>query len=94
LFFSTLRQSLIATFISNLGAVTLPEEIAKHVGRFDFIPAPSADTKTNASCLSWQDTFYISFGSRVESTEIEQHFFSRIASLNIPVYIDLHTEVG
>ncbi len=94
LFFSTLGQSLITTFISNLGAVTLPEEIAKHVRRFDFIPAPSADTKTNASCLSWQDTFYISFGSRVESTEIEQHFFSRIASLNIPVYIDLHTEVG
>ncbi len=88
LFFRTLGQSIITSFISNLGAVSLPPEIAGRVRRFDFIPAPSNDTRTNASVLSWQDTVYLNFGSRVRTREIERRVFSRIASLGVPVKLD------
>lgn len=88
LFFVKFGQSGITSFISNLGAVNMPPEIASHIKRFDFIPAPSNDTRTNSSFLSWQDTVYFNFGSRVKSREIERRFFTRIASLGIPVTLD------
>ncbi len=88
IFFRSFGQSIITSFISNLGSVSLPPEIAPHVRRFDFIPAPSNDTRTNASMLSWQETVYLNFGSRVKTREIERRFYSRIASLGIPVNLD------
>jgi len=88
IFFRSFGQSVITSFISNLGPVSLPPEIAPHVRRFDFIPAPSNDTRTNASVLSWQDTVYLNFGSRVTTREIERRVLSRIASLGIPVNLD------
>lgn len=93
LLFYRLGQALITSFISNLGVVELPPEITPHVRRFDFIPAPSRDTRSNASVLSWQDSVYINFGSRVVSREIERRFFSRLAAIGIPVMLDPVMEV-
>lgn len=88
LFFSMLGQSMITSFISNLGPVQLPEELVPHIERFDFIPAPNKDTRTNASVLSWQDNMYINLGSRVRSREIERRFYSCLATIGLPVYLD------
>ncbi|MBU0935130.1 MAG: hypothetical protein KKI09_07515 [Spirochaetes bacterium] len=88
IFFQKMGQSMISSFISNLGPVKLPPEIAGHVRRFDFIPAPNKDTRTNASVVVWQDSMYVNLGSRVKSRAIEQRFYSRLAALGISVHLD------
>lgn len=86
--FQAFGENLISGFISNLGPVSLPPGPAAHVERFDFVPAPSKVTKTNASVLSWKGNLVVDFGSLGRSRELERLFFSRLASLGLPVRIE------
>ena len=88
LLFSALGEDLISGFVSNLGAVVLPEGPAEHVGRFDFLPAPSVFNKTSASVVSWGGSLYINFGSLARSRELERLYFTRLRSLGLPVRIE------
>ncbi|MBL8967471.1 MAG: hypothetical protein JNG85_10690, partial [Spirochaetaceae bacterium] len=88
LLFSAMGENLVSGFISNLGPVSLPPGPAAHVERFDFIPASSRVTKTNASTLSWKGKLYIDFGSLARSRELERLFFLRLRKLGLPVHVE------
>jgi hypothetical protein len=88
LLFAAFGDDLLSGFVSNLGPVSMPEKVAKHIERFDFLPAPSALNKTSASVLSWKGNIYFSFGSLAVSREVERYFFSRLASLGLPVRVE------
>lgn len=88
LLFAALGESLVSSFISNIGPVSLPDGTADHVERFDFIPAPSLSTLTNASMLSWRGNLYIDFGSLATSRELERLFFTRLRKLGLPVKVE------
>jgi len=88
LLFSALGEDLVSGFVSNLGAVSLPEGVAEHVERLDFLPAPSPYNKTSASVVSWGGRLYINFGSLAQSRELERLFFTRLRALGLPVKIE------
>jgi NRPS condensation-like uncharacterized protein len=91
--FSALGESLISSFISNIGAVSLPEGPAEHVERFDFFPAPSLTTLTNASMLSWKGNLYIGFGSLARSRELERLVLTRLRKLGLPVKVECNLPI-
>lgn len=92
LLFVVLGEALISGLLSNLGAVSLPQEIQAHVKSLSLVGAPSRTLKTHASFLSWNDTLYVAFGSLATSRELERLFFSRLASLGMGVRVHSNME--
>lgn len=81
-------EDTITGLISNLGSVQLPEGLASHVRRFEFIPPPSRRCKTNANVVSWKNSLIISFGSLALNPELERLFFTRLTGMGLPVSIE------
>ncbi len=86
--YDSLGEGLITGLLSNLGSMSLPSPLDERVERFEFLPAPSRELKTNAAVYSWKGRLYISFGSRSRSREVERRFFTLLASLNLPARIE------
>ena len=74
--------------ISNMGVVKLPESMAPHVERFDFIIGVQYSYPNNCSVVSWQGKTYISMIRGIRDSELERLFFSRLVELGIPVDIE------
>jgi hypothetical protein len=85
--FSVLGESMLSGFISNLGVLRLPPGVAQQVQSVVFSPAPSTTTLTNASVLSWNDELIISFGSLLQSRQLEQLYFKRLRDLGLHVSV-------
>lgn len=60
--------------MSNLGVVSLPEEMAPFVSRMDFILAPQFSAPHNCGVLSFGDTLYINLIRSTCEPNLEAHF--------------------
>jgi hypothetical protein len=87
MFFYSLGEGLISSFISNLGPLELDAEAGRLVRRIAFVGAPSALIKTHASVTSYGGVITVSFGSLARSRELERLFFTRLAELGLAVRI-------
>ncbi len=92
LLFERLGEGMMSGMLSNLGPVVMPPELAGRIERFDFVGAPSKIIKTGASMLTWNGNAYISFHSMAVSRDVERLFFSRLASLGVPVRVECSME--
>ena len=72
--FNTVGERKICLAMSNLGSVTLPEEMTPYVQRMDFILAPQASAPHNCSVLSYNGKLYINFIRSIQEPELEAHF--------------------
>ncbi|HOX92996.1 MAG TPA: hypothetical protein PLC54_08720, partial [Spirochaetales bacterium] len=93
LFFESMGEGMMSGMLSNLGPVSMPQELEAHIERFDFVGAPSTIIKTGASMLSWKGMAYISFHSLAQSRDVERLFFSRLAWLGLDVRVESSMEV-
>lgn len=73
--------------LSNLGKVTVPDEMAPFIERFDFILGVQATAPNNCGVISWGDTVYINFIRNTCEPEVEYCFHKTLESLG------LHAEV-
>lgn len=87
MFFFSLGEGLISSFISNLGPLELDAEAGRLVRGIGLVGAPSALIKTHASVVSYGGSLTVSFGSLARSCELERLFFSRLAELGLAVRI-------
>ena len=74
--------------ISNLGAMTLPDEMAPLVSRLEFIIGPQVSYPNNCSVLSYGGKTCISMIRSIRESELERLFFSALVELGIPVDIE------
>ncbi len=72
--FLSVGESKMCLCMSNLGAVTLPEEMMPYVERMDFILAPQASAPHNCGVLSFKDTLYINLIRSIREPDLETHF--------------------
>ncbi len=70
--------------ISNIGIISMPEEIAPYICRFDVY---NSTDKVQACVCSFQDKLTVSFSSPFVSTDIERRFFRKLTELGIDVEI-------
>ncbi len=61
--------------LSNLGAVKIPEEMARHIDRMDFVLGVQASAPHNCGVLSYKDTLYMNFIRDIIEPELEYHFY-------------------
>ena len=77
---------------SNLGAVTLPSELAPYVSRFDFVLNVPATTPYNVSAISYGDVMNISFVRRIEESCLERHFYEVLTRLGHSPVLESNAE--
>lgn len=74
--------------MSNLGAVRLPEEMARFVRRVDFIIGPQAKAPHNCGISAWDGTIYVNFIRNTREPELESHFFGVLHRLGLNVKVE------
>ena len=73
---------------SNLGAVKVPDEMAKYIERFDFILGVQAEAPYNCGMLSYGDRVYINLKRNIKDAELERHFFAVLQELGLSATVE------
>ena len=76
------------TVLSNLGRASLPEEIDKHIERFEVASNPSAAHGIACALIGHREHLYISFSSIVVGMGLERAFFTRLRRMGVPVRVE------
>jgi hypothetical protein len=77
-----------STSISNLGAATLPDEMAQYVTRMDFILGPLSRNKVVCGAITYQGTLVLNFLRTIKESEVEHEFFRYLVKLGVPVKVE------
>ncbi len=86
--FDSVGEKKSCLSLSNLGQIKVPEAMAKHVKRFDFILGVQAAAPYNCGMLSFNDTIYINFIRNIKEAELERHFFAVLQELGLPATVE------
>ncbi len=74
--------------ISNLGLVTLPDEMKSYVERMDFIIGPLPETPFNCAVITYNGQVNISIVRSVKKPELELAFFEQLRALGVHVKVE------
>lgn len=86
--FDSVGEKKSCLSFSNLGAVKVPDEMAKYIERFDFILGVQAEAPYNCGMLSYGDTVYINFIRNIKDAELERHFFAVLQELDLSATVE------
>ena len=86
--FDRVGESLACLCLSNLGPVQLPAEMTGYVTGFDFIIGPQAKAPYNCAVASYGDRLRIHLVRNTVEPELEQEFFSFLASQGLCVTLE------
>lgn len=76
------------TCLSNLGLVKLPEEMEKHVERFDFMLGSLIENPVACAAIGYGGKLYINFTRTIEESFLERAFFTRLVKMGVHVLIE------
>lgn len=77
-----------SVLISNLGAVTVPEDMKQHVERFFFYTGPGLVNGARCGVVSFGDSLAFTFSNRYEENDIEKEFLKRLAAMGMSVTVE------
>ena len=74
--------------LSNLGRISLPEEMAPFVDRMEFIIGPQLSYPNNCSVISCGNKTCINMIRNTRESDLERRFFSALVELGVPVDLE------
>ncbi|MDC7224357.1 MAG: hypothetical protein PQJ60_11490 [Spirochaetales bacterium] len=87
--YRTFGKAAYTTTLSNLGNITLPEEVSSHVENILFTPNPPAGkTKIKLAICGYGERVNITFGRVTSSSLVEREFFRKLRRMGIPVKVE------
>lgn len=86
--FDSVGEKKSCLTLSNIGKVTVPQNMASYIERFDFILGVQADAPYNCGMLSFGETIYINFIRNIKDAELERHFFAVLQDLGVTVTVE------
>ncbi|MDF2685643.1 MAG: hypothetical protein K0S55_824 [Clostridia bacterium] len=81
-------ESRYTSTLSNLGLITIPDEMKNHVERFDFILGRSLQNSISCAICTFGDKLSINFSRRIRESYVEKNFFTFLVKNGIPVFIE------
>ncbi|HIT91208.1 MAG TPA: alcohol acetyltransferase [Candidatus Merdenecus merdavium] len=78
--------------LTNLGAVSVPEEMAPFVSCFHVLMGQPFSPRTNCAIISYQDCLTINFASSIVESDVEMYFFRKLIQDGIHVTIQSNRE--
>lgn len=76
------------TTFSNLGEVTLPEEMRAYVTRMDFLLGVPYRNPVISACVSYGGNTYITFSRSIREPFVERAFFTTLTRMGIHVLVE------
>ena len=86
--FNAIGERASCLTMSNLGAVTIPDEMAEYVSRMDFTLGVQAVAPNNCGVVSYGGKLYINFIRDTKEPELEREFFTLLRSLGVHILIE------
>lgn len=76
------------TILSNLGLATLPDAMAAHVSRMEFVLGPLSRNPVACAALSYGDTLCLNLTSTLREPALERAFLTRLVRQGVPVRVE------
>jgi NRPS condensation-like uncharacterized protein len=87
--YRTSAKSGYTTTLSNMGAASLPQDVAAHVKDLIFVPNPPAGKmKIKVAICGYDGRVNITFGRVTSSSLVEREFFRKLRRMGIPVKVE------
>lgn len=86
--FNAVGEKKSCLTMSNLGVVELPEELSRHIDRFDFTLNVPANTNNNCSMLSYGGKTYISFVRKIRESALELRFHEILRDMGVRLLVE------
>ena len=86
--FNAVGERASCLTMSNLGVVTIPDEMAEYVSRMDFTLGVQAVAPNNCGVVSYGGKLYINFIRDTKEPELEREFFTLLRSMGVHVLIE------
>jgi hypothetical protein len=78
--------SIFTLGFSNLGRVSIPDDLGSFIRAYQFIPPPH-DNALNATSIAYGGTTCLTFASTLEETGIERSFFRALRRMGLHVAV-------
>ena len=85
--YSRLCENVYSGVLSNMGKVSVPEEMTPFIESFRVLLYPNRVMKKSCSIISYRNDLHITFCSCIENRELERLFFTKISDMGIPVKV-------
>lgn len=86
--FDSIGESVACMSLSNLGRVTLPEEMQPYVRRVEFVLGPQASAPYNASCTSYGGQTFLNIVRNSVEPKLERRLFTHLVQMGLHVKIE------
>ena len=87
-FYTRVQDRQSSAGLTNMGSMTVPEEMIPFIDRFDIYMGQPFSARTNCAIVSFQDNLTINFASSIIEADIEQYFFRKLIQDGIHVKIE------
>ncbi|MBQ9914282.1 MAG: hypothetical protein IJO73_08655 [Clostridia bacterium] len=77
-----------SALLSNLGPVSVPEEMKEHIESFSFFTGPGLVNGCRCGAASVADRFAFTFSNRYEESDIEREFIKKLTDMGIRVALE------
>ncbi len=85
-------EQTTSTLISNMGPVTLPESVGRHVEKFTFFTGPGKLNGGRCGVITYGDKLVFTFSNCYKESDIEREFFTRLVKMGVHVKIESNRE--
>lgn len=90
--FNRVGDRKTSTTLTNLGLVTLPEEMSRYVTRVDLILGPLSRNRDVAAAISYKGALHFTFTRTITDAALEREFFRNLVKLGIPVKLESNNQ--
>lgn len=87
-FFNRQGDAYISATFSNMGVITVPDEMKVYLKRIDFLLGQQYNPIPACACLSYNGSTVINFSRTYREPDIEREFFTLLIKHGIPVSIE------
>jgi NRPS condensation-like uncharacterized protein len=87
-FYSRVQDRNSSAGLTNMGNLSVPEDMIPWLKRFDIYMGQPFSSRTNCAVVSFQDILTINFASSIQETGVERLFFRKLVQDGIHVKIE------
>lgn len=80
-------EQTTSVYLTNLGEVTLPEEMIPFVEKALFVPSPGIRTAARCGMVSFNDRLVFTIANSYKENDIEREFFTTLVKMGVHVKI-------
>ncbi len=88
LVYSAVGEKKSSICMSNLGVVSLPDSMAKHIERVDFVLGVQATSPVNCGVVSYNGKLIVNFVRGIIESDLERNFFTTLRKMGIHVLVE------